>query len=121
MTDPKQIQRTLPYGGILHEVVAYGGVLYLGGIVAEDIGQDMYGQAKDVLAQLVRLIEDHGSDRSRVLQVTVFMKDLGEKPDFNRAWKECFPALHLPARAVVGVADLGDGVRLEMTAMAALA
>lgn len=121
MTDSKHVQRTLPYGDILHEVVAYGGVLYLGGIVAEDIGQDMYGQAKDVLGQLIGLIEGHGSDQSRVLQVTVFMKDLGEKPDFNRAWKECFPARHLPARAVVGVADLGDGVKLEMTAVAAVA
>lgn len=121
MTDPKSIQRTLPYGDILHEVVAYGGVLYLGGIVAEDIGQDMYGQARDVLGQLIRLLDDHGSDRTRVLQVTIFMRHLDEKPDFNRAWKECFPQVHLPARAVVGVADLGEGVKLEMTATAARA
>lgn len=113
------IQRVLPYEGLLHEVVEHNGVLYIGGIVPEDTGLDMAGQAKDVLGQLERLLKGLGSDLGHVLQVTIFMTDLKEKAAFNAAWKAHFTAAHLPARAAIGVADLGPGVKLEMTAIAA--
>jgi enamine deaminase RidA (YjgF/YER057c/UK114 family) len=114
-----QINRSLPYDGILHEVVEYAGVLYLGGIVADDTALDMFGQAEDVLGQLARLLDANGSDISSVLQVTIYVTNLRDKADLNRAWKSRFAERDLPARAVVGVADLGPGVKLELTAMAA--
>lgn len=113
------IKRVLPYEGLLHEVVEHNGVLYIGGIVPEDTSLDMAGQANDVLGQLSRLLEPLGSDLSSVLQVTIFATDLGEKPAFNAAWKAHFPEAHLPARAMIGVANLGQGVKLELTAIAA--
>ena len=115
------IKRILPYEGLLHEVVEHGGILYIGGIVPEDTSQDMSGQANDVLGQLSRLLETLGSDMESVLQVTIFMTDLNEKAAFNAAWKAHFAGAHLPARAAIGVADLGPNVKLEMTAIAARA
>ncbi|OAF00409.1 hypothetical protein AYJ54_31605 [Bradyrhizobium centrolobii] len=112
------INRTLPYEGLLHEVVEHNGVLYIGGIVPEDTSLDMAGQANDVLGQLSRLLEPLGSDLSNVLQATIYVTNLGEKPAFNAAWKAHFSEAHLPARAMIGVADLGAGVKLEMTAIA---
>ncbi|KQT25267.1 hypothetical protein ASG57_21710 [Bradyrhizobium sp. Leaf396] len=118
-TDAIVIKRSLPYEGLLHEIVEHNGVLYLGGIVPEDTGLDMAGQADDVLRQLKTLLEGAGSDLSGVLQVTIFMADLADKAAFNQVWKRYFTADHLPARAAIGVADLGPGVRLELTAIAA--
>ncbi|MFK4489763.1 enamine deaminase RidA (YjgF/YER057c/UK114 family) [Bradyrhizobium sp. USDA 336] len=118
-TDAIVITRSLPYEGLLHEIVEHNGVLYLGGIVPEDAGLDMAGQAEDVLRQLKILLEGAGSDLSCVLQVTIFMADLTEKAAFNQVWKRYFTAEHLPARAAIGVADLGPGVKLELTAIAA--
>ena len=46
--------------------------------------------------------------------------DLAEKPDFNRVWKAHFKEVNLPARAMIGVADLGTGVKLELVATAAV-
>lgn len=113
------IKRSLPYEGLLHEVVEHDGVLYISGIVAEDTSLDMVGQANDVLGQLSRLLKPLGSDLSNVLQATVYITNLGEKAEFNTAWKTHFSEAHLPARAVIGVADLGPGVKLEMTVIAA--
>ncbi|HXH46992.1 MAG TPA: RidA family protein [Bradyrhizobium sp.] len=113
------ITRSLPYEGLLHEIVEHNGVLYVGGIVPEDAGLDMAGQAEDVLRQLKILLEGAGSDLSCVLQVTIFMADLADKAAFNQVWKRTFTVDHLPARAAVGVADLGPGVKLELTAVAA--
>ncbi|AWL94681.1 MULTISPECIES: RidA family protein [Bradyrhizobium] len=113
------IKRHLPYEGLLHEVVEHNGVLYIGGIVPEDTSLDMSGQAKDVLTQLTQLLKTLGSDPANVLQVTIYMTDLKEKAEFNAVWKSHFAEVHLPARAAIGVADLGPGVKLEMTAIAA--
>nr|WP_157331435.1 RidA family protein [Bradyrhizobium cajani] len=109
----------MPYEGLLHEIVEHNGVLYLGGIVPEDTGLDMAGQADDVLRQLKTLLDGAGSDLSCVLQVTIYVTNLADKAALNQVWKRYFNADHLPARAAVGVADLGPGVKLELTAIAA--
>jgi enamine deaminase RidA (YjgF/YER057c/UK114 family) len=114
------IKRLLPWDGLGHEVVAHGGVLYIGGIIAEDTSLDMAGQADDVLRQLANLLAAGGSSIARVLQVTIFATDLSEKPDFNRVWKAHFKEVSLPARAMIGVADLGPGVKLELVVTAAV-
>jgi enamine deaminase RidA (YjgF/YER057c/UK114 family) len=114
------IKRLLPWDGLGHEVVAHGGVLYIGGIIAEDTRLDMAGQADDVLRQLDKLLTAGGSSIARVLQVTIYLTDLAEKPDFNRVWKVHFKEINVPARAAIGVADLGPGVKLELVATAAV-
>ena len=115
------VKRLLPWDGLGHEAVAHDGVLYIGGVVAEDTSLDMAGQADDVLRQLSKLLRAGGSSIERVLQVTIYLTNLAEKPDFNRAWKAHFKEADLPARAAIGVADLGPGVRLEIVATAAIA
>ena len=110
------IKRLLPWDGLGHEIVAHGGVLYIGGVVAEDTSLDMAGQADDVLRQLAKLLTAGGSSIARVLQVTIYVTDLADKPDFNRVWKAHFNEVNLPARAMIGVADLGTGVKLELVA-----
>ena len=105
--------------------MAHGGVLYIGGVVAEDTSLDnpvprSAGQADDVLRQLAKLLAAGGSSIARVLQVTIYVTDLAEKPDFNRVWKAHFTEVNLPARAMIGVADLGTGVKLELVATAAV-
>ena len=114
------IKRLLPWDGLGHEIVAHGGVLYIGGVIAEDTSLDMAGQADDVLRQLAKLLTAGGSSIARVLQVTIYAADLADKPDFNRAWKAHFNEVNLPARAMIGVADLGPGVKLELVATAAM-
>jgi len=113
------IERLLPWDELGHEVVAHGDVLYIGGVIAEDTSLDMAGQADDVLRQLAKLLAAGGSTMARVLQVTVFITNLAEKTDFNRVWKVHFKQVNVPARAVIGVADLGPGVKLELVATAA--
>ena len=114
------IKRLLPWDGLGHEVVAHGGVLYIGGVIAEDTSLGMAGQADNVLRQLAKLLMAGGSSIARVLQVTIYLTDLAEKPDFNRVWKAHLNEVNLPARAVIGVADLGTGVKLELVATAAV-
>ena len=110
------IERFDTYAGLMHLAVVHGDTIYLAGIVADDLEADMEGQARDVLRQLDEIAAAHGLDRSCVLSATIFVTDMMEKPAMNRVWQEFFDPAHLPARATIGVADLGRGVRLEMVA-----
>jgi enamine deaminase RidA (YjgF/YER057c/UK114 family) len=91
------IKRMLPWDGLGHEVVAHGDALYIGGIVAEDTSLDMAGQADDVLRQLTHILAKAGSSIASVLQVTIYVTDLAEKPEFNRVWRAHFKEVDLPA------------------------
>jgi enamine deaminase RidA (YjgF/YER057c/UK114 family) len=73
-----------------------------------------------VLRQLAKLLTAGGSSIARVLQVTIYVAVLADKPDFNRVWKAHFNEVNLPARAMIDVADLAAGVKLELVATAAL-
>ena len=112
------IKRVLPYEGLLHEVVEHNGVLYIGGNVLEDTSLDMAGQANDVLGQLSRLLETLGSDRSHVLQGDNLRYEAQRESRIQYGLESSSSAeAALPARAAIGAADLGPGVKLEMTAI----
>jgi enamine deaminase RidA (YjgF/YER057c/UK114 family) len=115
------IKRTAPYAGLLHEVVEHNGTLYLAGLVSEDLALDITGQSEDVMRQLDTLLKANGSDLRHVLQATIYFSDLSLKPAFDAVWKRWLDADHLPARAGIGVADLGPRVLLEMVVTAAKA
>ncbi len=112
-----KIERSEPYAGLMHLAVAHGDTIHLAGIVADDLGADMEGQTRDVLRQLDEFAVAHGLDRNHVLSATIYIVDMAEKPAMNRVWQEFFQPEHLPARATIGVAALGPGVRLEMVAI----
>lgn len=113
------IKRTLPYAEMLHEVVEHNGVLYLAGIVSEDLSLDMKGQAEDCMRQLRTLLGAHGSSMSQVLQATIYIADLAEKAAFDAVWKASFAEGQWPARAGIGAGGLGKDVKVEIVVTAA--
>jgi enamine deaminase RidA (YjgF/YER057c/UK114 family) len=92
----------------MHRVVEHGGVLYFGGMVAEDRSVGMGAQTTQILNRLGELLAQAGSDKSKVLSATLFVTDLGKKAEMNEAWTSWFGPENLPARATIGVADLGN-------------
>ncbi|ESW95663.1 endoribonuclease L-PSP [Mesorhizobium sp. LSJC268A00] len=102
----------------LHRVVKHNGIAYIGGIVADDDSQDMGGQTREVLAKLDTYLKEAKSDRSKLLSATIFITDMNVKPDMDAVWKEWFAPDELPARATIGVADLGERTLIELIATA---
>lgn len=104
---------------ILHGVVQHNGTLYLAGVIAGDLVPDMEKQAAEVFDRIDTLLERYGSDKHHLLATTIFVTDLDRKPAMNKAWRAWLPGKSLPARATVGVRDLGPGVLIEVVATAA--
>jgi enamine deaminase RidA (YjgF/YER057c/UK114 family) len=105
---------------VLHQIVEHNGVLHIGGIVADDPTLGMADQTTQVLQKLARLLQDNGSGIDRILQILVFITDMREKPEMNRAWRAFFnnPAT-LPARATLGISAIEEGVLIEIVTTAA--
>jgi 2-iminobutanoate/2-iminopropanoate deaminase len=75
-------------------------------------------QASRVLENLDAIVRAAGSERRKVVKVTVYLTDVGRFSEFNEIYASYFGD-HRPARAVVGVAALPRGAQVEIEALAA--
>lgn len=74
-------------------------------------------QTKQVFANLKAVLEEAGTDLSKVVKTTVFLKDLTTFTDFNGVYEEFFNE-HKPARSCVEVAKLPKDVLVEIECIA---
>jgi enamine deaminase RidA (YjgF/YER057c/UK114 family) len=86
---------------ILSQAVEHGDTVYLAGIVAKNIDQDVKGQTKDVLADIDRLLAKCGSNKSKILQATIWVTDIRNRAPMNEVWTAWVDAKNLPARACI--------------------
>lgn len=80
-------------------------------------GDDVVGQARQVLQNLRAIIEAGGSSLQQVVKVTVYLQDIADFAAVNAVYGEFFPQ-EAPARAAVAVAALPRGARVAMEAVA---
>jgi enamine deaminase RidA (YjgF/YER057c/UK114 family) len=69
--------------------------------VADDTSKDVKGQTAQVLATIDRLLADAGSDKTRMLQVQIFLSDIANFPAMNEVWDAWVPQGHTPPRATI--------------------
>lgn len=105
---------------IMHRAVENNGVLYLAGVTGDDLSLSMGGQAKQAFLKVEELLKAHRSSKSALLSVQVFVTDMTAKEEMNAAWLEWLDADQFPARATIGVADLGPYTLIEVVATAAV-
>lgn len=91
----------LHVGPRLSEVAIHAGVVYLAGQVAEDPALDVTGQTLQVLAAIDRLLAEAGSDKTRILQATIFLRTMDDFPAMNAVWDKWVVHGHTPPRATV--------------------
>jgi enamine deaminase RidA (YjgF/YER057c/UK114 family) len=87
--------------------------------VAEDLSLDARGQIAQVLAQIDVTLEAIGSDRTRLLQVLIYLAEEADGAILNELWDAWVPAGHPPVRAMVQV-GLGKSCKVEMVVTAAV-
>jgi len=88
-------------GKRLSEVARYNDVLYLAGQVADDVTQDIKGQTAQVLASVDRLLEEHGSDKTKILQCLIYISDMALFQQMNEVWDAWVPPGRTPPRATI--------------------
>lgn len=103
---------------IMHRVVEHNGIVYVGGTTCDDESLDMAGQTREILAKIDRYLAEAGTDKTKLLTATIFVTDLGKKPEMDAVWKAWITPEELPTRATVGVADLGGDTLIEVVVSA---
>lgn len=104
----------------LSGAVAHGGLLHLAGQVADDATLDAEGQTADILAQIDALLAQAGTDKRRLLSVTVVLADIRDAPAMNRAWDRWLDPAAKPARMTIAAALADPAWKVEITGIAAL-
>lgn len=95
-----RIIRTDP-SKILAKAVEYHGFVFVQGVTAQDLGKDITGQTREVLAGIDSILETHGTDKTRLLQAQIWLKDIRDRDAMNAVWSEWLPDGGAPARACV--------------------
>ncbi|MDR3400746.1 MAG: RidA family protein [Pandoraea sp.] len=84
----------------LSKIVISGTTAYLAGQVAGDtLDGDIRAQTAEVLAKIDALLADAGTDKSRMLQAQIFLKELSDAPGMNEVWDAWVAPQSSPARA----------------------
>lgn len=102
-----------------HRAVVHGETIYLSGVVADDKALTVGGQTRQILEKVDSLLKRLNSDMSRLLSATVYLTDMSHKDEMNAIWTTFLKPKDLPARATVGVAQLGPQTLIEVAAIAA--
>ena len=95
-----RIIRTEP-NAVLAKAVEYHGFVFCQGVTAQDLTQDITGQTREVLASIDAILETHGTDKTRLLQAQIWLKDIRDREALNVVWSAWLPEGGAPARACV--------------------
>ena len=93
------------------DAVRFGDLMFISGIVSVDengnvVGRgDAMAQARRIFANMGQILEAEGAGFADVLKVTVFMRNIEDRPAINPVRKEVFGDAR-PASTLVEVAKL---------------
>ena len=83
-------------------MVVHNGTIYLSGFVAENAaGQPVAAQTADILQQIDEALASVGSDKSRLLQATIWLADMSGYAEMNSVWDKWVSPGNTPVRACV--------------------
>lgn len=80
--------------------VGYNGIVWVGGLTADDSSQDIQGQTRQVPAKIDAYLAKAGTSKNRLVSAEIWLKDI--ERDFegmNKVWDAWVPADAAPARA----------------------
>ena len=106
--------------GPYNHIAKVGPFISIGGTAGVDpttgqlAGADVYSQARQILKSFQVMLESVNSDLEHIIHVNVFLKDMQDFEEMNRAYIDIL-GNHRPARTVIGVSELPKpGVLLTM-------
>lgn len=102
------------------DAAVHGSVVYLAGQVPTNTEADAAGQTREVLETIDRLLQQAGTDRSRILMAQVILKDLADCAAMNAVWEAWFAGVVAPPRATFQAPLVNPAWKIEVVVTAAL-
>ncbi|MBB3934714.1 RidA family protein [Aureimonas phyllosphaerae] len=111
--------RRIEPGRRMSAAVVHGNTVYLAGQVGNP-GEDVSKQTETVLAEIDRLLAEAGSDKSKILQATIWLADMKDFAAMNAVWDAWVDPANPPARATGESALAAPEYRVEIIVVAAI-
>ena len=113
------IKRIEP-GPRMSQAVVHNGTVYTAGQVASDTSADVYGQTRQILTNIDRLLAAAGTDKTRILFATIYLADIKNFAAMNLAWDAWVAPGATSARATVEAKLAAPAYLVEIAVVAAL-
>lgn len=105
----------------MSQIVTHNGTVYLAGQVGDDMNAGIEQQTREALANIERLLDLAGTDKTRLLSVTIYLKDIDAHfQGMNQVWDTWLPKSVAPARATVEAKLCEPEILVELSVVAAL-
>jgi len=101
------------------DVVIHNQTLYYTGVPA-NLDADAFEQTANTLAQIDAVLEKQGSDKSRILDATIFLANKDDFAAMNKAWDAWVAAGHAPVRCTVQATLMKPEYKVEIKIIAAV-
>lgn len=90
--------KRLSVGPRMSQAVIHGGLVWLAGQVGNP-GESVTEQTKTILEKIESLLAQSGSNKSRILQATIWLADMADFAETNAVWDAWIEPGNPPARA----------------------
>ena len=100
------------------DICAYGNTIYLVE-TPQTLDSNVATQTHEVLAGIDKLLERAGSDRTRLLMVTIYLRDIGDAIAVNAVWDRWIPHGTAPVRVCVEAKLAHHDFLIEIAVVAA--
>lgn len=102
------------------EVAVHNGVAYLAGQVPTDESGNAYEQTQQVLGEIDKFLAKAGTDKNKILMATVYLANMADYQEMNRAWDEWVAPNNAPPRAAVEARLANPNWKVEIVVTAAV-
>jgi enamine deaminase RidA (YjgF/YER057c/UK114 family) len=112
--------KRLHVGPRLSQVAIHGNTVYTAGIVAGDATADAAGQTRQILASIDGYLAEAGTDKTQLLNVTIWLADIKDFAAMNQVWDTWVPKGDSPPRACVEAKLAAPQYKVEIRVLAAI-
>lgn len=102
----------------MSQTVIHNQTIYLSGQVGNS-EEDIKAQTLTCLEKVEKLLQEVGSDKSKLLSATVWLKSMSDFAAMNEVWDKWFEGVQPPARACGESALARPELLVEITVIAA--
>ncbi len=94
------------------------GMVFTAGVIPADLAGDCEAQTAEVLKEIDRILALCGTDKSKVVQATVWLNDIRHRDAMNKAWSAWLGGRDAPARACVEAKLIDPRMLVEISVIA---
>lgn len=108
-------------GPRMSQAVVHAGVVYTAGQVAQDEkGGSITRQTQNILSRIDELLEQAGTDKSKLLSATIWLSSIGYYDEMNAVWDAWVAPGQPPGRACVEAKLAAPHFDVEIAVVAAI-